>query len=72
MAGTCVDGTIAKLFCGTLQSYVRCTEVKYESKRNEDFYDIQVKNDFDTNMTALFIVFMSKLLYMTSLSLGGF
>ena len=43
MAGTCVDGTIAKLFCGTLQSYVRCTEVKYESKRNEDFYDIQVK-----------------------------
>ena len=43
MAGTCVDGTIAKLFCGTLQSYVRCTEVKYESKRNEEFYDIQVK-----------------------------
>jgi hypothetical protein len=42
MVGTCVDGTIGKLFRGRHQSYIKCTSVAYESKRDEEFYDIQL------------------------------
>lgn len=42
MKGTSLDGTIKYLFAGTVRSFVRCIDVDYESKREEDFYDIQL------------------------------
>lgn len=42
MKGTTVDGMIKDLFCGKVRSYIRCIHVNYESKREEDFYDIQL------------------------------
>ncbi len=33
---------ISELFCGKVRSYIRCKNVSYESKREEDFYDIQL------------------------------
>lgn len=42
MKGTMVDGVITNLFCGKLRSYIKCINVEYESKREEDFYDIQL------------------------------
>jgi len=43
MKGTPVEGLIADLFMGTMKSYITCTNVDYESSRQEDFYDIQLK-----------------------------
>lgn len=42
MKGTVVDGCIRNLFSGTVRSFIRCVHVNYESKREEDFYDIQL------------------------------
>ena len=42
MKGTVVDGAVKELFCGKVRSYIRCINVAYESKREEDFYDIQL------------------------------
>ena len=39
---SCRD-VVKTLFAGTVRSYVKCLNVDYESKRDEDFYDIQVK-----------------------------
>ena len=42
MKGTNVEGTIASLFSGSIRSFIRCVDVTYESKREEDFYDVQL------------------------------
>lgn len=42
MKGTCVEGTIPKLFEGKMISYITCKNVTYQSKRTEPFYDIQL------------------------------
>jgi len=42
MKGTCVEGTIPKLFEGKMVSYIRCKNVDYTSSRTESFYDIQL------------------------------
>ena len=42
MKGTPLDGTLKDLFCGRICSFIRCLHVSYESKRVEDFYDIQL------------------------------
>lgn len=42
MKNTSVDGYIKKLFCGTTRSFIKCVNVDYESKREEEFYDIQL------------------------------
>ncbi len=42
MKGTCVEGTVPKLFQGKTLSYVRCKHVDYTSTREESFYDIQL------------------------------
>lgn len=42
MKSTSVENTIKFLFEGTLQNYIRCTEVDYESRRDESFYDLQM------------------------------
>ncbi|SCU86930.1 LANO_0C09604g1_1 [Lachancea nothofagi CBS 11611] len=46
MKGTEVEGVLSELFVGKMKSYIRCVNVKYESSRVEDFWDIQlnVKN----------------------------
>jgi ubiquitin carboxyl-terminal hydrolase 7 len=42
MKGTCVEGTIPRLFEGKMVSYIRCKNVDYTSSRTESFYDIQL------------------------------
>jgi len=42
MKGTVVEDTTKRLFAGSVRSYIRCVNVDYESKRTEDFYDIQL------------------------------
>ncbi|KAK5641318.1 hypothetical protein RI129_009865 [Pyrocoelia pectoralis] len=42
MKGTCVEGTVPKLFEGKMISYIRCKNVNYTSTRTETFYDIQL------------------------------
>nr|CCA14923.1 ubiquitinspecific protease putative [Albugo laibachii Nc14] len=42
MSRTIVEGSIRKLFGGTVRSYVRCVDVDYESFRDESFYDLQL------------------------------
>jgi hypothetical protein len=42
MKGTCVEGTVPKLFEGKMISYIRCKNVDYSSTRSETFYDIQL------------------------------
>ncbi|MGH0151493.1 UNVERIFIED_CONTAM: hypothetical protein FKN15_034980 [Acipenser sinensis] len=53
MKGTCVEGTIPKLFRGKMVSYIQCKHVDYISERIEDYYDIQLsikgkKNIFES------------------------
>lgn len=43
MKGTSVEDIIPSLFCGKMLSYIRCKNVPYESKREEKFYDVQLK-----------------------------
>ncbi|KAJ1959592.1 ubiquitin-specific protease ubp15, partial [Dipsacomyces acuminosporus] len=42
MKGTVADGAIARLFEGKMKSYIRCVNVKYESSRVENYYDISL------------------------------
>ena len=42
MKNTELDGVISNLFAGKVKSYISCTNVSYESTREEDFYDIQL------------------------------
>lgn len=38
MKATQAEGTIERLFRGSLYNFIKCTDVDYESSRNEDFY----------------------------------
>lgn len=42
MKGTCVEGTVPKLFEGKMVSFIKCKSVDYTSTRIETFYDIQL------------------------------
>ena len=42
MKGTCVEGTVPKLFEGKMVSFIKCKLVNYTSTRVETFYDIQL------------------------------
>ncbi|KAH7944205.1 hypothetical protein HPB52_017147 [Rhipicephalus sanguineus] len=42
MKGTCVEGTIPRLFEGKMISFIKCKHVDYASRRMEPFYDIQL------------------------------
>ena len=42
MKGTPVEGTIQRLFEGTIRSYIQCVDVDFTSAREETYYDIQV------------------------------
>ncbi|CDS41131.1 ubiquitin carboxyl terminal hydrolase 7 [Echinococcus multilocularis] len=54
MKGTDVEAIIPKLFCGKMISYIRCKDVDYESKREEQFYDIQLKVKGNCNVHDAF------------------
>lgn len=42
MKGTCVEGTVPKLFEGKMVSFIKCKNIDYKSTRVETFYDIQL------------------------------
>ena len=42
MKGTTEEGQVAKLFRGKMVSYIKCLKVDYESKREEEFYDVSL------------------------------
>lgn len=42
MKGTCVEGTVPKLFEGKMISFIKCKNISYTSSRQETFYDIQL------------------------------
>lgn len=41
MKGTCVEGTVPKLFEGKMVSFIKCKNIDYKSTRVETFYDIR-------------------------------
>eukprot|EP00040_Diaphanoeca_grandis_P020566 m.109383 g.109383 ORF g.109383 m.109383 type:complete len:1075 (+) comp27952_c0_seq2:248-3472(+) len=38
-----VDGLVQRLFMAKMKSYIKCTNVDFESSRVEDYYDVQLK-----------------------------
>lgn len=42
MKGTDAENVLPKLFCGKLRTYISCINVNYESRRIEDFWDVQL------------------------------
>jgi ubiquitin C-terminal hydrolase len=42
MKGSEVEGTVERIFRGKLKNVLRCTQVNYESIREESFYDLQL------------------------------
>ncbi|CAB3397673.1 unnamed protein product [Caenorhabditis bovis] len=42
MKGTPQEQAIPELFRGNMKSFIKCTEVEYESSRTESFYDVQL------------------------------
>lgn len=54
MKGTCVEGTVPKLFEGKMLSYIRCKNVDYSSTRSETFYDIQLNIKGKKNSMLMF------------------
>eukprot|EP00003_Mantamonas_plastica_P012326 TRINITY_DN2224_c0_g1_i30.p1 TRINITY_DN2224_c0_g1~~TRINITY_DN2224_c0_g1_i30.p1 ORF type:complete len:1001 (-),score=396.75 TRINITY_DN2224_c0_g1_i30:177-3179(-) len=42
MKGTVVEGTVEKMFQGTLRNYISCLNVDYTSTRDEAFYDVSL------------------------------
>lgn len=60
MKGTSVEDVIPGLFCGKMLSYIRCLNVRYESKREENFYDIQLKVNGNRNVYDAFTEYVAK------------
>lgn len=42
MKGTVAENVLPRLFCGKVRTYISCINVPYESRRVEDFWDIQL------------------------------
>ncbi|XP_048519747.1 ubiquitin carboxyl-terminal hydrolase 7 isoform X2 [Dendroctonus ponderosae] len=60
MKGTCVEGTVPKLFEGKMLSYIRCKNVDYSSTRSETFYDIQLNIKGKKNIYESFKDYVAK------------
>ncbi len=60
MKGTRVEGVVKDLFCGKVRSYIRCVNVVYGSKREGDFYDIQLDVKGCRNVMESFRKYTSK------------
>uniref|UniRef100_A0A146KS22 Ubiquitin carboxyl-terminal hydrolase 7 n=1 Tax=Lygus hesperus TaxID=30085 RepID=A0A146KS22_LYGHE len=54
MKGTCVGGTVPKLFEGKMVSFIKCKNIDYQSTRTETFYDIQLNIKGKKNITESF------------------
>ncbi|VDO95022.1 unnamed protein product [Heligmosomoides polygyrus] len=61
-----VEDTIPNLFRGVMKSYIRCTNVSFESSKEEPFYDIQLnikgKNNSEYNKVSVFCLFVKSFL----------
>lgn len=54
MKGTAVGGTVERLLTGRVQSVKKCTQVAFESVREEAFYDVQLTVRGMRSLTAAF------------------
>ncbi|XP_018913775.1 ubiquitin carboxyl-terminal hydrolase 7 isoform X2 [Bemisia tabaci] len=54
MKGTCVEGTVPKLFEGKMMSFIKCKNIDYSSTREETYYDIQLNIKGKKNITESF------------------
>ncbi len=54
MKGTDAENVLPKLFCGKVRTYISCINVEYESRRVEDFWDIQLNVSGNKNLEASF------------------
>lgn len=54
MKGTCVEGTVPKLFEGKMVSFIQCKNIEYKSTRVETFYDIQLNIKGKKNIAESF------------------
>lgn len=60
MKGTCVEGTVPKLFEGKMVSFIKCKNIDYKSTRVETFYDIQlnIKGKKNSKYTKIYFLMM--------------
>ena len=56
MKGTCVEGTVPRLFEGKMTSYIKCKNVNVSSTRVETFYDIQLNIKGKKNSEYIYII----------------
>ncbi|RFU33440.1 hypothetical protein B7463_g2871, partial [Scytalidium lignicola] len=54
MKGTEAENVLPKLFCGKVRTYISCINVPYESRREEDFWDIQLNVSGNPNLEDSF------------------
>ncbi|TVY45416.1 Ubiquitin carboxyl-terminal hydrolase [Lachnellula subtilissima] len=54
MKGTDAENVLSKLFCGKVRTYISCINVEYESRRVEDFWDIQLNVSGNKNIEESF------------------
>ena len=54
MKGTEAENVLPELFCGKVRTYISCINVDYESKRTEDFWDIQLNVLKNANLDVSF------------------
>lgn len=54
MKGTEAENVLAKLFCGKVRTYISCINVDYESRRVEDYWDIQLNVVSNKDLAASF------------------
>jgi ubiquitin carboxyl-terminal hydrolase 7 len=54
MKGTEAENVLPKLFCGKVRTYISCINVEYESRRVEDFWDIQLNVSGNKNLEDSF------------------
>lgn len=54
MKGTDAETLLPKLFSGKLQTYISCINVDYESRRTEDFWDVQLNVAGNKDVVASF------------------
>jgi ubiquitin carboxyl-terminal hydrolase 7 len=47
------------LFCGKMESYIRCVNVNYESRRGEEFWDLQLNVKGNRDLRASFEEFVA-------------
>ncbi|XP_013142976.1 PREDICTED: ubiquitin carboxyl-terminal hydrolase 7 [Papilio polytes] len=59
MKGTCVEGTVPRLFEGKMTSYIKCKNVNVSSTRVETFYDIQLNIKGKKNIDESFNDYIS-------------